>query len=147
MKKQQTGFTLIELVMVIVILGILAATALPKFVNLSGNANKSVLEGVEGSMRAANTMIYAVAAQTAGALGAGPTNVTVGGATVSVVYGYAADATNLSKAMDLSPLTNFTVGTTTIQLANATTPASCQVTYTAATSTATPTYNEANTGC
>ncbi len=45
MKKQQSGFTLIELVMVIVILGILAAFALPKFADLSGDAEIAVCKG------------------------------------------------------------------------------------------------------
>jgi MSHA pilin protein MshA len=51
--KKQAGFTLIELVIVIVILGILAATAAPKFINLSSDANASARAGVVGAVRSA----------------------------------------------------------------------------------------------
>jgi len=57
--NKQSGFTLIELVMVIVILGVLAAVALPKFVDLKGDAQASALKGVVGAMNSAMSINYA----------------------------------------------------------------------------------------
>lgn len=59
MNKQQTGFTLIELVMVIVIIGILAAVAVPRFVNLQGAALDAAIDGTEGAVRSALTIAIA----------------------------------------------------------------------------------------
>ena len=149
MNKQQRGFTLVELVMVIVILGVLAATALPKFVDMGGDARVAVIKGVEGAMRGGNTGIYAKAAANSqlGASGTLTAAQIVGGP-VTLAYGYASTAVELAKVMDLSPASDFTVVAASITHAKATTPASCVVAYTAAASaTAPPSYASTTTGC
>lgn len=65
MKTLQKGFTLIELVVVIVILGILGAVAVPRFVNLSDEANTAALSSVAGAMGSAMAINYAACAASA----------------------------------------------------------------------------------
>jgi prepilin-type N-terminal cleavage/methylation domain-containing protein len=59
MKQQQRGFTLIELVMVIVILGILAAVAIPRFTDLRADASQAAVLGVAGSLSSASAVNFA----------------------------------------------------------------------------------------
>ena len=83
--KRQNGFTLIELVVVIVILGILAVTAAPKFLNLQDDARASSLQGLKGAIEGAAGITYGKAAiQGKEAAVSGSVD------NITVVYGYPA---------------------------------------------------------
>ena len=99
--KNQAGFTMIELIMVIVILGVLAVTALPRFSNLKSDANLSALNGLRGTMDAA----VAIAHGTQLAKGyASNVDVILSGRSVSMAYGYPVAAINgIYMALDVSP--------------------------------------------
>lgn len=59
--KENQGFTLIELVIVIIILGVLSATAVPKFINLQSDAKIAVLKGAQAAVTSADSLVYSLA--------------------------------------------------------------------------------------
>lgn len=88
----QQGFTLIELVVVIVILGILAVTAAPRFIDLTDDARTATLDAVKASLQSVNSLTFAKALIAGNETVAGsatvPPAVDVNGETVEISFGY-----------------------------------------------------------
>jgi MSHA pilin protein MshA len=97
--QQQRGFTLIELIIVIVILGILAVTAAPKFLDLQTDAKSSTVKAVEGAVKSVSSIVYAKSLIASKTEGAGI--VQVNGNDTAVVNGYIASSFDLTDLLDI----------------------------------------------
>ncbi|MBW8182823.1 type II secretion system protein [Shewanella nanhaiensis] len=154
-RVKQLGFTLIELVVVIIILGILAVTAAPKFINLQGDAKASILDGFRASLQGANSLVFSKAAVAgeetiADAAGwAANTDNTAGvdigtGIPIQTVYGYLPeDTAAIGAAMDVDPSEWVATAVPSGGLAFSPKDApadTCHFVYEEATSTSAPTY-------
>ncbi len=147
---KQKGFTLIELIIVIVILGILAVTAVPKFFDFQSDARTETIRGVKAALQGGSQLVYSKAA-IAGVHNNAASSITLtSGESVATVYGYP-DATTIDPVAKLSPIMELdtgdgtklsfsksnTTGTTTVAAADAnsfslffTGVPTCSVTYT-----------------
>ena len=124
-RSNQQGFTLIELVVVIVILGILAVTAAPKFIDLSSDAKAATLEGAKAAIQSARDIQYAKSAIVSG----------------TPAYPLA------SEIGDLLTLDGFTENSTTKGQFDITGETNCFAIYNYATSSAMPTVTTTDSGC
>ena len=145
------GFTLIELVVVITILGILAAFAIPRFISLDAQARSATVTGLAGTVRSAAALARGMSMATGNS-----STVTMEGQAVALANNYPdASAAGIGNAINLSS-GDFTftagspvaTGTATWTRTGATTAATCEVTYTPpASAGAAPVITAPTAGC
>jgi MSHA pilin protein MshA len=142
MIKVNKGFTLIELVVVISILAILAAFAIPRFVSLEVEARVAATESLAGAVRSASALAHAKSLVTPGAA-----TVNMEGTIVTLQNGYP-DGTDVEVTLADDSGFSFTAGNPAVWTKDgATTPANCSVSYTPAPAGGSPVINSVTGGC
>jgi MSHA pilin protein MshA len=141
MRNAARGFTLIELVVVITILGILAAFAVPRFLSLDTQARAAALDGLAGSVRSAASLTHSLQLASGGLANA---SVSMEGQTITMANRYP-DLAGI--ALTLQDTTGFTYTAGTGVFAKTGAAGVCTVTYTAAPASGAPTIVVDKTAC
>lgn len=156
MNKNNRGFTLIELIIVIIILGVLAVVVAPKFINVSTDARITTLDALEGSMRSASLMVNLKARIANKTDCTTDPTIEVDGEDITLRCGFPCPhPSGIAQVVDADE--GFTwvggncgglLGSIDVRLDSAEDPSNCKINYAAARSEDSfPIYNKTVTGC
>lgn len=158
MKRRASGFTLIELVVVITLIGILAAVALPRYINLQSDARAAKAQAIYGAVKSAGMLAKARCEVDLAQLSPGGTCTSAGGTAnmdgvaVDMVNRYpAASAGGIDAAAQISASEGITLGGAaairTYDIVGASTAGSCRISYAEAVAGAAPVVSITTAGC
>ncbi len=142
MNKAVSGFTLIEIVIVIVIVGILAAFAYPRFASMDAEARKAAVEALGGSVHDATARARAQALARGG-----PATITMEGQTITMLNGYPNEASIDNTLQDYTGFQFQTTSVARFRRQDAPQQNFCKVTYADAVAGSPPVITVITTGC
>ncbi|WP_088329620.1 prepilin-type N-terminal cleavage/methylation domain-containing protein [Lacimicrobium sp. SS2-24] len=155
MESNVRGFTLIELIIVIVVLGILAVIAAPKFLDISADARIASLEALKGNMRSASDLVnYKARIENKTDCSTDPT-IDVGTETITLRCGYPCPhPSGIARAVATDDPFEWIggncggqLGAIDVRISNAPDPANCKIRYTSAREDRAPTFIATTDGC